>query len=58
MPNFDSQEIVNTLTNELALVNKWLKHNDLFMHKSKTECLLFGIGPSLALSTSFSVVID
>ena len=33
MPNFDSQGIVNTLTNELALVNKWLKDNDLFMHK-------------------------
>ena len=58
MPNFDSQGIVNTLTNELALVNKWLKGNDLFMHKSKTECLLFGIGPRLALSTSFSVVTD
>ena len=58
MPNFDSQGIVNTLTNELALVNKWLKDNDLFMHKSKTECLLFGIGTRLALSTSFSVVID
>ena len=28
------------------------------MHKGKTECMLFGTGPRLALSTSFSVAID
>ena len=54
----DSQVIADTLTNELALVNKWLIDNDLFMHKGKTECMLFGTGPRLALSTSFSVAID
>ena len=53
----DSQVIADTLTNELALVNKWLIDNDLFMHKGKTECMLFGTGPRLALSTSFSVAL-
>ena len=28
------------------------------MNKGKTECMLFGTGPRLALSTSFSVAID
>ena len=28
------------------------------MHKGRTECMLFGTGPRLALSTSFSVAID
>ena len=49
----NSQVIANTLINELALVNKWLIDNNLFMHKGKTECMLFGTGPRLALSTSF-----
>ena len=54
----DSQVIADTLTNELALVNKWLIDNNLFLHKGKTECMLFGTGPRLALSTSFSIAID
>ena len=53
----DSQVIADTLTNELALVNKWLIDNNLFMHKGKKECMLFGTGPRLALSTSFSVAL-
>ena len=28
------------------------------MNESKTECILFGTGPKLALFTSFSIVID
>ena len=28
------------------------------MHKGRTECMLFGTGSRLALSTSFSVAID
>ena len=28
------------------------------MNKDKTECMLFGTGPRLALSTSFSVAFD
>ena len=28
------------------------------MHKDEPECMLFGTGPWLALSTSFSVAID
>ena len=53
----DSQVIADTLTNELALVNKWLIDNNLFMHKGKKECMLFGTGPRLALSTSFPVAL-
>ena len=53
----DSQVIAHTLTNELALLNKWLIDNNLFMHKGKKECMLFGTGPRLALSTSFSVTL-
>ena len=54
----DSQVIADTLTNELILVNNCLIDNNLFMHESKTECMLFGSGPRLARSTSFSVAID
>ena len=48
----DSQIIADTLANELVLVNKWLIDNSLFMHEGKTECMLFGTGPKLALFTS------
>ena len=54
----DYQVIADTLTNELVLVNKWLIDNNSFMHEAKTECMLFGTGPKLALSSSFSIVID
>ena len=56
----DSQVIIiaDTLTNELVLVNKGLIDNNLLMHEGKTECMLFGTGPNLALSASFSIVID
>jgi len=54
----DSQVIADTLTNELVLINNWLIDNNLFMHEDKTECMLSGTGPKLALSTSFSIVID
>ena len=46
----DSQVIADTLTNELTPVNKWPLDNDLFIHKGKTECMLFGSGPRLSLS--------
>ena len=35
-----------------------MKDNDLFMHEGKTECMLFGTCPKLALFTSFSIAID
>ena len=56
----DSEVIADTLTNELALVNNWLILIDinLFMHQGKTECMLYGTGPRLACSSSFSVAID
>ena len=34
---------------------RWLIDNHLFMHKVKTESMLFGTGLRLALFTSFSV---
>ena len=40
MPNFDSQGIVNTLTNELALVNKWLKGTCLCLRAKRSVCYL------------------
>ena len=54
----DSQVIVDTLTNELVLVNKWLIDNNLFIREGNTECKLFGTGHKLAPSTSFCIVID
>ena len=54
----DSQVITDTLTNKLVLVNKRLIDNNLFMHEGKTECMLFGTGPKLSLSPSFSIAID
>ena len=45
----DFQVIADTLTNELVLVNKWPIDNNFFMHEGKTECMLFGTGPKLAL---------
>ena len=41
-----------------CMVNKWLIDNNLFLHEGKTECMLFGTGPKLALCTSFSIAID
>lgn len=38
----------STLTSKLAKVNDWLVDNSLFIHKGKTECLLFGTGSRLA----------
>ena len=42
----DSQVIADALTNELAVVNKWLIDNNLFMHKGKPECMLFRLATS------------
>ena len=43
--------------NELAKVNEWLLNNNLFMHKGKTECILFGTDSKLA-SANFSVFVN
>ena len=53
----NAEEIGNTLTNELAKVNEWLLNNNLFMHKGKTECILFGTDSKLA-SANFSVSVN
>ena len=52
-----AEEIGNILTNELAKVNEWLLNNNLFMHKGKTECILFGTDSKLA-SANFSVSVN
>ena len=54
----DAQEIENTLTNELVVVHQWMLDNNLFIHKGKTECILFGTGPRLANASKCSVGID
>ena len=53
----NAKEIDNTLTNELAKVNEWLLNNNLFMHKGKTECILFCTDSKLA-SANFSVSVN
>ena len=53
----NAEEIGNTFTNELAKVNEWLLNNNLFMHKGKTECILFGTDSKLA-SANFSVSVN
>ena len=40
------------------MVNKWLIANNLFTHEGKTQSMLFGTGPKLALSTFFSIAVD
>ena len=49
----DSQVIAATLTNELALVNKWLIDNNLLCIRAKRSVCYLGLDPGLALSTSF-----
>ena len=53
----NAKEIGNTLANELAKVNEWLLNNNLFMHKGKTECILFDTDSKLA-SANFSVSVN
>ena len=40
------------------LVSPFFLPDSFLMHKDKMDCILFGTGPRLALSTSFSVTID
>ena len=52
----DATQIAKTLSEELASVNQWLLDNSLFMHKGKTECVLFGTNAKLASSNDNFVV--
>lgn len=53
----NAQEISSTFTSELAKVNDWLVHNNLFIHQGKTECVLFGNGSRL-VNANLSMNID
>ena len=52
------EEIEMTLDEALKLVKNWLLDNGLFLHKGKTECVLFGSVPRLSSVNSFSVSVD
>ena len=52
----DSQVIADAWTNELALISKWLIDNNLFMHKGKTECMLFGTGRITYTVITYTVI--
>ena len=54
----DQLKISNTLSKELAIINQWLLENTLYLHKGKTECVLFGTSPRLARTNNFTVAID
>ena len=53
----DSPEISNVLTNQLEAIGQWLIQNSLFMHQSKTECVLFGTNPRVT-SAKFCVIVN
>ena len=53
----NAEDIGNILTNELANVGNWLFDNSLFLHRGKTECVLFGTDSKL-LSANFSVSVN
>ena len=54
----DVQDIESVLTSDLGLVSLWLRDNSLFLHKDKTESVLFGTGARLANVSSFDVSIN
>ena len=54
----DADEIGRTITKDLNLVHDWLLDNNMFLHKGKTECVLFGISPRLSTACSFSVSVQ
>ena len=54
----DADEIGRTLTKDLNLVRDWLLDNNLFLHKGKTECVLFGTSPRLSTACNFSVSVQ
>ena len=51
----DLLDIQLTLERNLTQVNSWLKDNSLFLHKDKTQSMLFGTEPRLRSADSFTV---
>ena len=52
------QHIETVLTRELGLINNWLKDSNLFLNKTKTQCVLFGSRQRLSGVPTFTVSID
>ena len=53
----DVHDIESVLTKELGVVSNWLNENSLYLHKDKTESVLFGTRARLSNTTSFDVSI-
>ena len=51
----DAELIEKTLKEDLNYIDNWLWDNSLFLHKEKTECILFGTGARLMSVNSFTV---
>ena len=49
-----SEEIEITFNKELKLVKDWIVSNSLFLHRGKTECVLFGSAPRWSSVNNFS----
>ena len=50
--------IQDKLNAELLNIEHWLSYNNLFIHLSKTEAMLFGTAPRLSAVNQFSVTIN
>ena len=50
--------IISVLSKDLDTISNWLSLNSLFLHKTKTECVLFGTGIKLSNVDSFVITID
>ena len=51
----DAEVIEKTLNEDLNYIENWLRSNSLFLHKEKTECILFGTGARLSSVNSFTL---
>ena len=51
-------KILHVFCKDLDIISNWLRLNSLFLHKTKTECVLFGTGIKLSNVDSFVITID
>ena len=51
---------INNATLRLGLdsINNWMRQNGVIMHKTKTECVLFGSSNKLSKTDNFSVCVE
>ena len=54
----DIQDIETVLTRELKVVSTWLTENNLYLHKDKTESVLFGTGARLSKVTNLDISVN